>query len=90
MNWWKKGFEIGLWNSRLIVALAVVTSVLAAVALFCIIGIESLRVLANVFHYLDPTMVLEQREALLRERHLAHYLPDRWFRSPDERRSYGL
>src|SRR5258708_38120879 len=67
MNWWKKGFEIALWNSRFVVLLAVVTSVLAGVALFCIFGIESLRVLANVFHYLDPTMVLEQREALLRE-----------------------
>ena len=67
MNWWEKGFEIALWNSRLVVLLAAVTSVLAGVALFCIIGIESLRVLANVFHYLDPTMVLEQREALLRE-----------------------
>ncbi len=67
MNWWKKGFEIALWNSRLVVVLAVITSVLAGVALFCIIGIESLRVLANVVHYLDPTMVLEQREALLRE-----------------------
>jgi hypothetical protein len=28
-NWWKRGFETALWNSRLVVLVAVVTSVLA-------------------------------------------------------------
>jgi uncharacterized membrane protein YqhA len=67
MKWWKKGFEIALWKSRLIVVLAVIPSIVAGVALFCIVAIESFRVLADLLHYVDPTMSLDQREALLKQ-----------------------
>jgi uncharacterized membrane protein YqhA len=67
MNWWKKGFEIGLWNSRLVVVLAVASSVITGVALFCIVAIESFRVLTDLVHYVDPTMAPEQRETLLKQ-----------------------
>jgi uncharacterized membrane protein YqhA len=58
MNRWKKGFEIALWNSRLIVVLAVIPSIVAGVALFFIFAIESFRVLADLLRYVDPTMAL--------------------------------
>ena len=67
MNRWKKGFEIALWNSRLIVVLAVIPSIVAGVALFFIFAIESFRVLADLSRYVDPTMALNQREALLKQ-----------------------
>jgi uncharacterized membrane protein YqhA len=66
MNPWKKGLETALWNGRLIVVLAVISSILAAIALFFIFGIESFRVLADLLRYLDPTLAPEQREALLK------------------------
>jgi uncharacterized membrane protein YqhA len=67
MSWLKKAFEIVLWKSRLVVVLAVFPSIVAGVALFCIIGVESFRVLTDLVHYLDPTLALEQREALLKQ-----------------------
>ena len=67
MTWWKKTFEIVLWKSRLIVVLAVFPSIVAGVALFCIIAVESFRVLVDLLHYLDPGLALEQREALLKQ-----------------------
>jgi uncharacterized membrane protein YqhA len=67
MSWWKRGFEIALWKSRLIVVLAVFPSIVAGVALFCIIAIESFRLLGDLVHYLDPALGLDQREALLKQ-----------------------
>ena len=67
MDWLKRAFEKVLWNGRLVVLFAVITSVLAGMVLFCVIGIESLRVLLNILHYADPTMALDQREAILRQ-----------------------
>ena len=63
----KRAFEKVLWNSRMVVLFAVITSVLAGIVLFCIIGIESLRVLLNMLHSADPTMAPDQREAILRQ-----------------------
>ena len=63
----KRAFEKVLWNSRFVVLFAVITSVLAGVVLFCVIGLESLRILASLIRYADPTMALEQREAILRQ-----------------------
>jgi len=67
MTWWKRAFEIVLWKSRLIVVLAVFPNIIAGVALFCIFAIESFRVLGDLMHYLDPTLALDQREALLKQ-----------------------
>jgi len=63
----KSVFEKVLWNSRFVVLFAVITSVLAGVVLFCVIGLESLRILASLVRYADPTMALEEREAILRQ-----------------------
>jgi len=65
MYWIKGAFEKVLWNSRMVVLFAVITSVLAGIVLFCVIGIESLRVLLNMLQYADPTMAPDQREAIL-------------------------
>ena len=67
MYWLKSAFEKVLWNSRMVVLFAVITSVLAGIVLFCVIGIESLRVLLNMLHYADPTMAPDQREVILRQ-----------------------
>jgi uncharacterized membrane protein YqhA len=67
MDWLKRTFEKVLWNSRLVVLCAVITSVLAGMVLFFVIGVESVRVLWNMLQYADPTMALDQREALLRQ-----------------------
>jgi uncharacterized membrane protein YqhA len=67
MSSWKKAFENVLWNSRLVVLFAVITSVLAGLDLFIVVGLESLRVLVSLAHSADPTMALDQREGLLRQ-----------------------
>jgi uncharacterized membrane protein YqhA len=67
LNRLKNAFEKLLWNGRLVVLFAVITSILAGMVLFFVIGIESLRVLLNMLHYADPTMALDQRDAVLRE-----------------------
>ena len=67
MYWLKSAFEKVLWNSRMVVLFAVITSVLAGIVLFCVIGIESLRVLLNMLHYADPTIAPDQREVILRQ-----------------------
>ena len=66
-NWWKRGFETALWKSRLVVLFAVVTSVLAGLDLFFVIGLESFRVLLNLVRSADLAMGVDQREAILRE-----------------------
>jgi len=67
MSWWKRTFENALWNSRWVVLLAVITSVLAGVDLFVVVGVESLRVLVNLAQSADPWMALDQKEGLLRQ-----------------------
>ena len=63
----RRWFESALWSSRLVVLLAVITTVLAGVALFLVIGLETFGVLAKMFHCVDPTMPVEQRETVMRE-----------------------
>jgi uncharacterized membrane protein YqhA len=67
MNRWKRGFEITLWNSRLIVVFAVIPSIAVGIVLFCINAIESLRVLPDLLRYTDLAMAADQREALLKQ-----------------------
>ena len=62
----KKIFVNALWNARLIVLFAVITSVLAGLDLFFVVGVESFRVLASLAHSADPAMTLDQREGLFR------------------------
>lgn len=67
MSAWKRVFENVLWNSRFVVLFAVITSVLAGLDLFVVVGLESFRVLMSLAHCADLTMPLNQREGLLRE-----------------------
>ena|ERR1700758_31013 len=67
MNRWKRGFEITLWNSRLIVVFAVIPSIAVGVVLFCINAIESIRVLPDLLRSIDLTMAADQREKLLKQ-----------------------
>jgi uncharacterized membrane protein YqhA len=67
MSLLKTVFEKLLWNSRFVVLFAVISSVLAGVVLFCVIGVESFRVLANMLQYADPMVAADQRESILRQ-----------------------
>jgi uncharacterized membrane protein YqhA len=67
MSSWKKAFENVLWKSRLVVLFAVITSVLAGLDLFVVVGMESFRVLVSLAHSADPMLASDQREGLLRE-----------------------
>jgi hypothetical protein len=67
MNRWRRGFEVAMWNSRLVAVFAVIPSIAVGMALFCINAIESLRVLPALLRFADPTMAMDQREALLKQ-----------------------
>jgi uncharacterized membrane protein YqhA len=67
MSSWKRTFESALWKSRLVVLFAVITSVLAGMDLFVVVGVESLRVLVSLAQAVDPSMAFEQKEALFRQ-----------------------
>ena len=67
MSSWKRTFESALWKSRLVVLFAVITSVLAGMDLFVVVGLESLRVLVSLAQAVNPSMALDQKEALFRQ-----------------------
>ena len=67
MSSWKRSFEGVLWKSRFVVILAVITSVLAGLDLFFVVGLESFRVLASLAHSADLSLAVDQRDRLLRE-----------------------
>jgi uncharacterized membrane protein YqhA len=66
MSRWKSIFENVLWSSRLIVLLAVITSVLGGLDLFLVVGAESFRVVAHLIQSAAPGLPSDQREAILR------------------------
>src|SRR6516165_7868957 len=67
MSSWKRSFEGVLWKSRFVVILAVITSVLAGLDLFFVVGLESFRVLVSLAHSADLSLAVDQRDRLLRE-----------------------
>ena len=67
MTSWKRAFENALWNTRWVVLFAVITSVLAGLDLFVVLGLESFRVVVGLAHSANPTIAIDQREALLRQ-----------------------
>src|SRR6516162_9425395 len=67
MNSLKRLFEALLWNSRLIVLLAVASSVLTGLELFILASVDSARALTSVFTALNPGMTSEVKQALLAE-----------------------
>ena len=56
-----------MWKSRFVVILAVITSVLAGLDLFFVVGLESFRVLVSLAHSADLSLAVDQRDRLLRE-----------------------
>jgi uncharacterized membrane protein YqhA len=57
-------FERGLWNSRFIVVVAVVASMMAAIAVFWITTVDVWYLVVHILHYADPSLGAEARKAL--------------------------
>jgi uncharacterized membrane protein YqhA len=49
MTWLRRTFEGLLWNSRLVVLLAVIESVLTGLILFCVVTVESIKAFTSLF-----------------------------------------
>ncbi len=54
-------FEKSLWNSRLIVLLAVIASGMAAIAVFYMSTVDVWYMLGHLLHYASPELTAEQR-----------------------------
>jgi uncharacterized membrane protein YqhA len=63
----RRGFEALLWNSRLVALLAVVSSILASLVLFCIVTLETVRALVDVFVYILSGSAALGKEGTLAE-----------------------
>lgn len=63
----RRGFEALLWNSRLVVLLAVISSVLASLVLFCLVTLESAKAQKNLFVSLASGQVTGGKESALAE-----------------------
>lgn len=57
-------FEGTLWNSRFIILLAVLGSLLAGIAIFCMATVDVVYLVMHALHYADPSMADEARKAL--------------------------
>lgn len=63
----KKWFESTIWSSRLIVIVAVISSLLAAVALFYMSTVDAWHMITHLFDYSSPDLTTEQRMELRAE-----------------------
>jgi uncharacterized membrane protein YqhA len=57
-------FERILWNSRFVVVVAVVASMVAAIGVFYITTVDVWYAIAHILHYADPSLEAEARKAL--------------------------
>jgi uncharacterized membrane protein YqhA len=57
-------FERALWNSRFVVIVAVVASMVAAIAVFYITTVDVWYAVAHIAHYADPSLAAEARKTL--------------------------
>ncbi len=57
-------FEGVLWNSRLVVLAAVISSLLAALAMFYMATVDAVYMVAHLAHYADPSLEEATRTAL--------------------------
>lgn len=64
MDLLEKMFEKGLWNSRFIILVAVVGSLLAGVAVFYMATVDVLSLFQHALHYGDSSLTAEARKAL--------------------------
>lgn len=63
----KKWFESTIWSSRLIVIVAVISSLLAAVALFYMSTVDAWHMITHLLDYSSPDLTAEQRMELRAE-----------------------
>jgi len=62
-----KLFELFLWNSRQVVLLAVVASLLAAFAMFYMASVDAFYMISHLLHYASPELTTDARVALRSE-----------------------
>jgi len=67
MNKIEKLFEGFLWESRLVVVLAVVASLAAAVALFYMATVDAFYMVSHLLHYASPALTMDERVVLRTE-----------------------
>ncbi len=63
----KKWFESAIWSSRLIVIVAVISSLLAAVALFYMSTVDAWHMVVHLLNYASPDLNTQQRMELRAE-----------------------
>jgi uncharacterized membrane protein YqhA len=64
MRWIEKLFESLLWNSRFVVIVAVVASMLSAFALFFLATVDVVKLVSQVFAYADSSLTELARKSL--------------------------
>lgn len=64
MNKMERLFESFLWQSRLVVVLAVIASLAAAVALFYMATVDAFYMVTHLLHYASPELTMEGRVIL--------------------------
>ncbi|OGS92286.1 MAG: hypothetical protein A2Z95_00605 [Gallionellales bacterium GWA2_60_18] len=60
----EKIFESGLWNSRFVILVAVIGSLLAGFAIFYMATVDVLTLFSHALHYADSDLTDEARKAL--------------------------
>lgn len=64
MSWLEKLFEGTLWNSRFVIILAVIGSLLAGFAIFYMATVDVVYLVSHMVHYADASMTAEARKVL--------------------------
>lgn len=64
MGFLEKFFEGALWNSRFMVVLAVVGSLLAGITIFLMATVDVVNLISHALHYADLSLTTEARKAL--------------------------
>ncbi|MEN8213154.1 MAG: YqhA family protein [Pseudomonadota bacterium] len=67
MNTAEKGFEKLIWSSRLVVIVAVVVSLVSAVALFYMATVDGWYMVTHLLHYASPDLGFDDRVQLRKE-----------------------
>ena len=63
----EKGFERLIWSSRLVVVVAVVVSLVSAIALFYMATVDGWYMVTHLLHYASPELSFDDRVELRRE-----------------------
>lgn len=60
----EKLFEGALWRSRFVVVIAVISSMISAIAVFYVTTVDVWYLVAHILHYSDPALSAEARKIL--------------------------